>query len=216
MLESAVEFLQSLPPAGILAFVFFITYIENLFPPSPSDVLLVFCGTMVGIGTIGFMPMLLAATAGSVTGFLTMYWIGHEFGTRWVEKKKIPFLSVDAVHKVEEWFQRYGYWLIIANRFLTGTRAVISFFAGLSELKLLKTTILCGMSAAVWNVIMIYLGYAVGDNWRDIEIWLGRYSQIIFGIMTVVIVVLIIRWIAIRNGKTTEKAGGKANEDVQG
>lgn len=208
MLESAIEFLQTLPPAGILAFVFFTTYIENIFPPSPSDVLLVFCGTLVGLGTIGFVPMFLAATAGSVLGFLTMYWIGHEFGARLVEKQKIPFLSVNAVHKVEEWFQRYGYWLIVVNRFLTGTRAVISFFAGLSELHIVRTTILCGVSAAAWNIIMIYCGYAVGENWRVIEVWLARYSQVVLSILLVLIAVFAVRWIARNNSKAannTEK-----------
>lgn len=198
MLESAIEFLQTLSQPGVLAVVFFVTYIENIFPPSPSDVLLVFCGTLVGIGTVGFIPMLTAATVGSITGFLTMYWIGYSFGTRLIEKQKIPFLPLDAVTKVEEWFQRYGYWLIVVNRFLTGTRAVISFFAGLSKLPLPRTTLLCGISAAVWNVLLIFFGYELGENWQSIEIYLGRYSQVVTGIIALIVVVLVIRWIANR------------------
>lgn len=213
MLESAIEFLQTLSPFGVLAFVFFTTYIENLFPPSPSDVLLVFCGTLVGIGTVGFIPMFIAATLGSITGFLSMYWIGHAFGSRLIEKKKVPFLPLDAVEKVEGWFRRYGYWLIVVNRFLTGTRAVISFFAGVSKLDLTKTTLLCGVSAALWNAIMIWLGYKVGENWQVIEIWLGRYSQIVFGILILVVVVLVIRWIATSNGNKGKKEEKKNEAD---
>lgn len=209
MLESAIEFLQTLSPFGVLAFVFFTTYIENLFPPSPSDVLLVFCGTLVGLGTVGFLPMFLVATAGSITGFLSMYWIGHTFGSRLIEKRKIPFLPLDAVEKVEEWFRRYGYWLIVVNRFLTGTRAVISFFAGLSKLHLPTTTLLCGVSAAVWNIIMIWLGYKVGENWQQIEVWLGRYSQVVFGILIVIVIIFVIRWIANNNSKNNSKKDGK-------
>lgn len=204
MLESAIEFLQTLSEPGVLAFVFFITYIENLFPPSPSDVLLVFCGTIVGLGTVGFVPMFATATAGSITGFLTMYWIGHAFGTRLIEKKKIPFLPLDAVEKVEAWFRKYGYWLIVANRFLTGTRAIISFFAGLSKLPWLRTTLLCGVSAAVWNVILIFVGYKLGENWQSIEVYLGRYSQVVTGIMALVVAVLVIRWIANNNKKKAD------------
>lgn len=202
MLESAIEFLQTLSQPGVLAFVFFITYIENIFPPSPSDVLLVFCGTLVGIGTVGFFPVLATATAGSITGFLTMYWIGHTFGTRLIEKQKIPFLPLDSVEKVEAWFRKYGYWLIVVNRFLTGTRAVISFFAGLSKLPLPRTTLLCGISAAAWNIGLVFFGYKLGENWQNVEIYLGRYGQVVTGIIAVVVVVLVIRWIA--NNKKKE------------
>ncbi len=80
MLEQLVLLLQGLPPIGILAVAFLICYIENIFPPSPSDVALVFIGTFVGLGVISFPVLAVLSTFGSVTGFLTMYWLGNRFG----------------------------------------------------------------------------------------------------------------------------------------
>ncbi len=193
MLETLIHWLQSLPPIGIVTTIFFIAYIENLFPPSPSDVLIVFGGTLVGIGTVSFPVMLFSATLGSVTGFITMFYIGKFFGDRILEEKKISFLPLELIHKAEEWFQKYGYGIIIANRFLSGTRAVISFFAGMSHLPISKTTLLCALSAGAWNAILLYAGMALGHRWVLVNEYLSRYGTIILVGVGIVAIGIIIK-----------------------
>jgi membrane protein DedA with SNARE-associated domain len=154
------------------------------------------------LGTIDFSIVLILTTAGSITGFLTMYKVGDWFGESIIEKKKFTFLSLDSVHTVEEWFRRYGYWIIVVNRFLSGTRAVVSFFAGLSKLKVLRTTLLCGVSALTWNWLMIYAGALLGKNWNSVALYLSTYSQIVTGIVIAALAALGIRKIYLRNKKS--------------
>jgi membrane protein DedA with SNARE-associated domain len=154
---------------------------------------------MVGLGTIDFTIALIVTTAGSITGFLTMYKVGDWFGESIIEKRKLTFISLDSIHTVEEWFRRYGYWIIVANRFLSGTRSVVSFFAGLSKLKVLRTTMLCGVSALIWNWLMISAGALLGENWNSVALYLSTYSQIVVGIMVTALVVWGIRRIYFRN-----------------
>jgi len=177
----------------VLGFALFITMLENIFPPSPSDSVLVFMGSLVGIGTIGFLPLLVFATIGSVLGFIIMFLLGSKFGERIVDSNKLAFINQKSMEKPEQWFRKYGYYLIIANRFLSGTRAVISFFAGLSDLDLKKTVILSTGSALVWNSILIYLGYIFGNNYEEILNYLGLYGKIIFPIIGLVIVIFLIK-----------------------
>lgn len=205
MLESAIQYLQALPPEGILLAAFLITFIENIFPPAPSDMLLVFCGTLVGIGSVKFVPLVAAATLGSIVGFGVMYWIGAKFGTSIVESGKVPFLPVNAIHKVEKWFQKYGYWLIIANRFLSGTRAVISFFAGLSLLDFPRTLTLSAVSALVWNIILCYGGWALGNNWRVIGTYISTYSEAITIVLVVIALFFAVRWYILRRRGATKE-----------
>lgn len=194
MLDSIISYLHQLPPEGILLAAFVITFVENIFPPSPSDMVLVFLGTLVGLGTVGFIPLVLSSTAGSIAGFGVMYWVGATFGTRIVEAGKIRFLPISAIHKVESWFSKYGYWLIVANRFLSGTRAIISFFAGLSLLNFTKTLSLSAVSALVWNLILCYAGLELGNNWREIGNYIATYSELITAVVIVIILYLTIRW----------------------
>jgi membrane protein DedA with SNARE-associated domain len=131
--EQGIGLLQQLPPLGVLAVIFLIAYIENVFPPSPSDVLLVFAGALIGFGTL------------------------------------------------------------VANRFLAGTRALVSFFAGMSRMNLAKTTALCAVSAAVWNTLLLLLGKALGSNWRMAGHYLMLYSKLVTAI-TVAAVLLFAAW----------------------
>lgn len=190
--EQLITWLQQLSPLEILAVVFFFAYIENIFPPSPSDVLLVFGGTLIGLGMIDFASMLVAATLGSTLGFMTAYGLGRYFDQRLLQGSASRYLPVNAIAQVSKWFQRYGYGVIIANRFLTGTRAVVSVFAGISKMNFAMTTLLCAISAAVWNFLLLYLGKSFGKNWRNVMEYLSVYGEIITAL--IVIVLLILGW----------------------
>jgi membrane protein DedA with SNARE-associated domain len=187
LLEWIVAYLKTVEPLHAYLIVFAIAYIENIFPPSPSDAVVVFVGSLTGLEAIGFVPTLLAACVGSTLGFMTMYKIGDVFGDRILETGKIKFIPVESVRKVEAWFGRYGYWIIVINRFLAGTRAVVSFFAGMSELDLVKTTLLSFVSSLAWNAILVTAGYYVGANWQVIVDYVSTYGRI----MTIVVIALL-------------------------
>lgn len=204
-MEDFIHHLQSLDPFLVYLAVFFISFIENLFPPFPSDVIVAFAGSLVGLGRVGFLETLLSATLGSTLGFVAMYKIGGWFGDRILEKGKIKFIPVEAVAKVEEWFRRYGYGIIIANRFMAGTRAVVSFFAGMSDLNLIKTTTLSFVSALAWNAILVFAGYNVGQNWQKIGFYLNTYSHVATAVVVVVILIFVIRYFYSRNNGSKGK-----------
>ena len=205
MLEQFISWLQALPPVGVLALMFFVAYIENLFPPSPSDVLLVFAGTLIGIGAIGFAPALAAATLGSTLGFMTAYFLGRYFQQSLVTGRMSRILPVNAIEQVEGLFQRYGYGMIIANRFLAGTRAIVSFFAGMSKMNLPVTTTLCALSAMVWNAILLYLGMIFAGNWRRAAEYLETYSKIATVVVSAALILFLIVYFRRRKQTPTER-----------
>ncbi len=194
-MQDIFQFLSTLDPLYVYALVLGLALVENLFPPSPSDIMIVAAGSLIGLGQVDFLITLLSATAGSTLGFIAMYKVGDWFGDHILEQGKIKFLPVEAVFKVERWFRKYGYAIIVVNRFLTGTRAVVSFFAGMSELKLVPTTLLCFVSALLWNAILIGLGFYLGQNWDRIGFFLTTYSQAVTTLVIIVVLVLIARYI---------------------
>ncbi len=200
--ESIITWLHGLPPIGLYAALFVVAYVENIFPPSPSDVLMLFIATLVGIGTIGHVPAIVIATTGSTLGFLTAFLLGRRYGRRWVDSGRIAFLSKGAVAKVDKWFDKYGYWVIVANRFMAGTRAVVSFFAGMSNLRILRTTILCAVSALVWNILVIEFGAFLGNNWREGEAILDRYGIVVTCVIAAVGIFFLVRWLVRRKRAT--------------
>lgn len=158
----------------------------------------------MGLGRVGFVETLFWATVGSALGFLAMYKIGDWFGVRILERGRIRFIPVESVRKVEEWFRRWGYWIIVANRFLAGTRAVVSFFAGMSELRLGVTLLLSGVSALAWNFLLVLGGYSLGHHWRRIGWYLTTYGQVITGVILIGAAILIFRTLRKKNNSSAK------------
>jgi membrane protein DedA with SNARE-associated domain len=192
--EELLAWFRTLPPAGVYAALWATAYVENLFPPAPSDVIMLFIATLIGVGTIGHVEAITVATLGSTMGFLTAYYIGRRYGRRMVESKRLPFVTAKSVERVDKWFAKYGYWVIVANRFLAGTRAVISFFAGIARLEPVRTTALCAISALVWNTAVIEFGAFLGSNWRRGAHVLENYGIAVSIILAAVALFFLGRW----------------------
>ncbi len=195
MLETIIEIVSQVPWYWILLIAALVTFLENIFPLSPSDTVLIFIGSLVPLNAVNFIPLLIAATIGSTLGFILMFWLGYKFGIKIVDSNRFKFINSETLKKPEEWFQKWGYLIIVVNRFLSGTRAVISFFAGMSKLKLEKTTIYCFISALVWNSILIGLGVFFGNNWELADYYISLYGWIIAPVLAVIIGYFVIRWI---------------------
>ena len=194
MLEDILHSLTDFAPIWIYVSLFFFSFIENIFPPSPSDVVIIVAGTLITTNVIHFVPTLLVTTLGSVSGFMTLFFLGTQVDKRIIEKGRFKFLSTDALAKAEKWFSKYGYWMILGNRFLSGTRAVISFFAGLSQLDVKKTFLLATTSSFVWNLLIISLGLLFGNNIPAVDGYLKTYSNIVLLITFVIVVILVLRY----------------------
>jgi membrane protein DedA with SNARE-associated domain len=183
--------------------IFSVAFIENIFPPAPSDVLVVFGGALAAMEKGHFLAAFIAGTAGSTLGFITMYGVGKWFGRKIIETGKIKFIKLETLHKFEKWFTKYGFWLIVGNRFLTGTRAVISFFAGMSELDFKRTTMLSFIGSSLWYSILVYAGYSLGSNWERISYYLKTYSIVITALVVLSIFVAIVRLLFKKRIKST-------------
>jgi membrane protein DedA with SNARE-associated domain len=202
MFEDILSKISTFPPFWIYITILFFAFIENVFPPSPSDVVLVIGGSLIGTGAINYFLALAFATIGSITGFMLMFYIGSTVDKKVIHSGKFKYIPVDSLNKVETWFRKYGYFIIVANRFMPGTRAVISFFAGISNLEPKKTITLCFVSALIWNAILLYLGFVFGDNVATVDEYLNTYSNIVIALTVIVILFFIVRYF-IRKRKTS-------------
>ncbi len=192
MLQSLSHFVNQLPPALAYVLLFISAFVENVFPPIPGDTVTVIGAYLVSTGKLTFWGVYIATTVGSVVGFFTMYLLGLIIGTRLLQSKMIQkYFSLQKSERVKKWFANYGYWVIVANRFLSGTRSVISLFAGFFALKWLPVLLLSFLSAAIWNGLLIYGGYLLGNNWKTIIYWVKQYNKIVL----IISVFLVILWL---------------------
>jgi membrane protein DedA with SNARE-associated domain len=194
MIEELLARISGLTPILIYILLFTFAYVENLFPPSPSDMVIVIGGSLIGTGYLSFVPALVFSTGGSTAGFLTAFAIGWQLDKKLLHSGKLKFITVEAVERVENAFRKFGYYLIVANRFLPGTRAVISFFGGMSRLNVHKTLILSALSSLLWNIVLLYLGIMFGKNVVVVDKYLKTYSNIVVAVSVAVVVFFVVRY----------------------
>lgn len=165
--------------------------LENLFPPIPSEVVLPLAGFTVAQGSLRFLPVFIWATIGSVVGAYALYGIGAWLGAdrlraiadwMWLVK------SSD-VDKALEWFDRYGKPSILFGRLIPGIRSLISIPAGLDRMNLLTFGLWTTLGSGVWNAILIYLGFVLGDNWESVTGYVDQYSKVVY-----VLLILLLVW----------------------
>ncbi len=194
--DAFLEFLNSLPNSLIYILLGISAFVENVFPPIPGDTITAFGAFLVGTQRLSFLGVYISTTIGSLFGFMTLFWIGRILGRKFFIERDYRFFKAVDILKAEEWFRKYGYFLVLLNRFFPGIRSVISLAGGISELKLVPTTLFALISAGVWNLLWILAGYFLGTNWETAKekffVLVFRYNMGAFLIMAVIAGVIIL------------------------
>lgn len=186
-----VNWLEALPLLSIYVAFVLIAYLENVLPPVPGDLLVVFAGYLAADGVLNFSAILGLTTVSSVMGFMTMYYIGYKWGDGIREKRSrywmFKYIDFKYMTRAQGWMNRWGQGVILANRFLAGTRSVISLLAGITQMHIQKTILSSTVSSLLWNMILLGSGWFIKENWEKIGMYLSIYSWVILGILAIFI-----------------------------
>lgn len=172
--------------------------LENLVPPIPSEVVLPMAGFAAARGVVTLPGAIVAATAGSVVGALTLYGIGRGIGERRVRRLvarhgRWVLLGPQDIDRADEWFARYGSFAVLGGRLVPGVRSFVSLPAGASRMGLGRFTVLTTIGSGVWNIALISVGFVLGAQWHLVADWIGRVSTLVW-----IIVGLLVLWFVAR------------------
>lgn len=172
--------------------VFLLIAIENIFPPIPSEVVLLFSGFMTTYTELNIVFMIIAATLGSLIGAIVLYYVGKILNKERLKKivsgkvGKILRLKNEDIEKADKWFDAKGNKTVFFCRFIPIVRSLISIPAGMSEMPMLKFLIYTIAGSTIWNTVLIVIGNKVGENWVNILNIFEQYSHI-----TLIVLILI-------------------------
>lgn len=195
-IDHVLTLIGTLPDALAYFLLALSAFLENVFPPIPGDTITAFGAFLVGTGRLGILGVYASTTLGSLAGFMGLFLVGKHVGRPYFMGRDHRFFKAKDIVRAEEWFSKYGYFVIATNRFLPGLRSVISIAGGLSGLKTHWVALLALLSSAFWNLIWILAGYMLGSNWDTIRSKLFKiqmkYSIGIFITLGLVIVFVIL------------------------
>lgn len=176
--------LVELAPLWLVYLVFFsIAYLENVIPPVPGDVLVAFAGYLAADGLLRIDLTLAGTTIASVAGFMTMYVLGARVGEGINQERDrywiFRFIGFEYMERARRWMRRTGPAIILANRFLAGTRSVISLMAGVSHVPVRLAITYSLVSSILWNGLLLAGGWMVRENWEEIGGYLNTYGGLV-------------------------------------
>lgn len=165
--------------------IFFLIVVENIFPPIPSEVILVFGGVLTTYTRLTPFWVIFYSTLGSLVGAYFLYILGalvnKERLKKIVEGKvgRVLRLKSEDIEKADCWFQKRGYKAVFYCRFIPIVRSLISVPAGISEMPILKFSIYTVIGTIIWNTVLVTLGSLVGENWKVIVAFFKEFSFIV-------------------------------------
>ena len=175
--------------------VFLLIMIENVFPPIPSEVILLFGGFMTTYTKLSIFGIIVASTLGSLFGAIILYYIGKIFNKDRLKKiisgklGKILRLKVSDIDNADNWFDNKGNKTVFFCRFIPLVRSLISIPAGMSEMPVFKFLLYTLFGSLIWNTVLIIVGSVVGENWTKIVGILDTYSHTVVIILFIIFVV---------------------------
>ena len=194
-----IETMEQYGYTGILLLI----ALENIFPPIPSEVILTFGGFMTTHTSMSVMGVVAYSTIGSVMGAVILYGIGLLIDVEKLERivdkwGHILRLTKKDIQKANNWFTKYGVWTIFFCRLIPLIRSLISIPAGMSHMNFGLFLLLTSLGTLIWNIILVNIGAAVGDSWELIVVYMDIYSNIVYTILALLLILFISLYITKR------------------
>lgn len=174
--------------------VAFLTLLENVFPPIPSELVIPLAGFVAAGGEVTLWGVIVAGTVGSLAGGAAWYEIGRRVGEqrvrRWVERGgKWLTLSPEDVDRAQHWFQRHGGAAVLIGRLVPGVRTFVSLPAGFASMPRGRFLLYSAAGTAIWTTALAYAGVVLEENFAVV----GDSLNMATNVMVAVVVVLLVR-----------------------
>jgi membrane protein DedA with SNARE-associated domain len=193
-----VEWIQQTMTALGYPGIALLMFLENVFPPIPSELIMPLAGFTAGQGELSFVGVVLAGALGSLLGQLPLYylgrWVGEDKLVAWADRYgKWIAVSGDDVKQADDWFDRHGHKAVFFARLVPALRSLISIPAGLSEMHLGTFLLYSAFGTGLWAFILAALGSLLGQNYELVDTYLGPVALVVLSGMVIFAIVWVVK-----------------------
>jgi membrane protein DedA with SNARE-associated domain len=187
MFEWIAEWINAAGYTGIVVLMF----LENVFPPIPSELIMPMAGFLVSQGEMNLVGVIAAGTFGTILGALPFYYAGKFLGLDrlklWADRYGRLFTVSSAdIDESHRWFEKYGIWTVLLCRLVPGVRSLISIPAGINNMHMGQFLLYSTIGSAVWSTLLAIAGYVLGVNYSKVEVYVGPASKVILGAIVLI------------------------------
>jgi len=192
--ERLLDWVSGLPTVWVYLVLAVLSCVENIFPPVPADVAVVF-GAFLSRRGVTSAPLLgvlcwLANTASSVG----MYHFARYHAAFFRDGRGRRLVPPGVMTALEEAYARWGVAAIFLSRFLPGVRAAVTPFAGVVGMSASRALVPAALASAIWYAFLVAAGHAVASNWEAVKVLVGDANRVL-GIAAVAAALGIAFWV---------------------
>ena len=170
-----------------------LTFLENLFPPIPSELVIPLAGYVAAEGDLHLGVVIAMGASGSLAGALVWYAVGRRIGERrlraWVHRHgKWLTLSARDLDRAQVWFRRHGNAAVFLGRLVPGVRTLISLPAGFTVMPLAPFLLYSLLGTVVWTVALAYAGVLLQANFAIVGDYVNIVTNVLLALLGVVLV----------------------------
>lgn len=155
---------------------------ENVFPPIPSEVIMPLAGFAAARGDLDIGAVVLAGTAGSLSGTLFWYWMARRVGggrlRAWTQRHGHWLtLAPDDLDRANGWFRRHSGSAVFFGRLVPAVRTLVSVPAGVSDMPLGRFVMLSAAGTSLWTAGLTLGGYLLEGGYEAVSAWINPISN---------------------------------------
>lgn len=180
-MESFFTYFDGIPPAVLYVLIFAASYLEGLLPIVPGDLATAFFAFLAARAGGHFPPTMVAVVIGSVTGALTLWYLGLRLGADWLARTtdRLGFHRTGegmeaAEGKVEDAYRKYGWIALLVARMVPGVRAVVPAAAGVLRVPFWEVAAIFTAVSIVWYGTITWLSFRMGSDWAVVQATVTR------------------------------------------
>ena len=168
----------------------FLMFLETLFPPIPSEVIMPVAGLTAAHGKLQLWLVILSGTAGAMLGNIFWYLAARALGVerlRPLVRRYGRWLTVNwkEVERAHRWMDRHGSAFVLLGRLVPAVRSLVSISAGLLKFSFRRFLLASTLGTLAWTALLAGAGFRLKSDFLQIEQFIAPIADFILLIMVV-------------------------------
>ena len=193
------EWITGLIDRAGYAGIAFIMFLEGVFPPIPSWLVMPLAGFEASSGRLSPILVVLAGTTGSTLSAIVWYSAGKLLGLERMKQFAARHghwltLGPSQIDRADQWFNRHGAPAVMIGRLIPIFRHLISIPAGVFRMDMRKFILFTAIGDGMWNCLLMSAGYLLKAEYARMRDYLGPVATIVLSIVAVAYLIRLLTW----------------------
>jgi membrane protein DedA with SNARE-associated domain len=166
----------------------FLMFLETVFPPIPSEVIMPIAGMAAAEGKLHFGFVVASGTSGAMLGNIVWYLAARALGVERLEPLIRRYgrwitMTWPEVERAQKWFRETGIFFVFLGRLVPTVRSLVSIPAGLLKMRFKTFFIASTLGTLGWTALLASAGFKMREHYGEVDQWVGSASNAVLVVL---------------------------------